>query len=290
MVAVGQQSLPPLDRLGLIDDLFALAKSGHASTVQVLELLEAFVDEEEYTVWEKICQVLGNLSQLVLDQTELHGQIKSFSRQLLCGIVGRLGWQSKPDEDHSTKMLRSLVLEQMAALDDINVLAESERRFDALLNQGQAIDSDLRLPVYKGVLRASNPVTRFESLKRLYCEATLQEEKVRVANALGLLKDESLLFSALDFAVSPEVLAQHTLNIVSSVALGSSTGRQLAWDFFCQRWAEFSERFQGAFLLARIVKTLTKNFATEQKAVEVDTFFEVHLFNYFINLKFEIEN
>ena len=90
MIAVGQKSLPPLDRLGLIDDLFALAQAGHSSTVQVLELLEAFVDEEEYTVWEKICQVLDNLSQLVLDRTELHGQIKAFSRRLLDGIVGRL--------------------------------------------------------------------------------------------------------------------------------------------------------------------------------------------------------
>jgi len=282
VIAVGQKSLPPLDRLGLIDDLFALAQAGHSSTVQVLELLEAFVDEEEYTVWEKICQVLDNLSQLVLDRTELHGQIKAFSRRLLDGIVGRLGWQSKPEEDHPTKMLRSLILGQMAVLDDADVLAESERRFDALLNHGQAIESDLRFPVYKAVLRSSNPVASFESLKRIYCEATLQEEKVRVANALGSLKDESLLSSALDFAVSSEVLAQHTLNIVSSVALDSSTGRRLAWDFFRLRWAEFSERFQGAFLLARIVKTLTKNFATEEKALEVDTFFKVHLLNYLI--------
>ena len=282
MIAVGKKSLPPLDRLGLIDDLFVLAQAGHASTVQVLELLEAFVDEEEYTVWEKICQVLGNLSQLVLDRTELHGQIKAFSCRLLGGIVSRLGWQSKPEEDHPTKMLRSLILGQMAVLDDADVLTESERRFDALLNHGQAIESDLRLPVYEAVLRSSNPVASFESLKRIYCETTLQEEKVRVANALGSLKDESLLFSTLDFAVSSEVLAQHTLNIVSSVALGSSTGRRIAWDFFRLRWAEFSERFQGAFLLARIVKTLTKNFATEEKALEVDTFFKVSLLNYLI--------
>jgi puromycin-sensitive aminopeptidase len=283
VVAVGQQSLPPLDRLGLIDDLFALAQAGHASSVQVLKLLEAFVNEEEYTVWEKICNVLGSLSQLVLDQPELHGQIKSFSRRLMGGIAGRLAWESKSGEDHSTKMLRSLILGQMAALDHPDVLVEAERRFDALVNHGQTIESDLRLPVYKAILRSSNSVARFESLKRIYCEATLQEEKVRVANALGSLKDESLLMSALDFAVSHEVLAQHTLNIVSSVALGSSAGRRLAWDFFRQRWAEFSERFQGAFLLARTVKTITKNFTTEQKALEVDTFFKVHLLDQFID-------
>ena len=276
--AVRQKTLKPLDRLGLIDDLFALAQAGQASSVQVLELLEAFADEDEYTVWERVCNVLGNFSQLVIDNTELHDQITAFSRRLLRGVFGRLGWDSKPDEDHSTKFLRSLVLERMAVLDDADILAESERRFDALINHGQVIKSDLRLAVYKAVLRSkSSAAGHFESLKRIYCETSLQEEKIRVSNALGSMNEESLLASALEFAVSSQVLPQHTLVIVSSVASGSIVGRRLAWDFFRKRCAEFSEQFQGAFLLTRLVKTLTKNFATEQKAMEVDSFFKVWL-------------
>lgn len=38
--AIGQKTLPPLDRLGLIDDVFALVQAGHSPTVDALKLLQ----------------------------------------------------------------------------------------------------------------------------------------------------------------------------------------------------------------------------------------------------------
>ena len=75
VIAIGQQTLPPLDRLGLVDDVFALVQAGQASTVDVLELLEAFPNEDQYTVWNRVCSALGKLSQL-LAYTDHHDQLK----------------------------------------------------------------------------------------------------------------------------------------------------------------------------------------------------------------------
>lgn len=56
-------------RLGLLDDLFALVKAGHTSTVEVLKLLKAFEDETDYNVWSSMGNILGRVGQL-LGQTE----------------------------------------------------------------------------------------------------------------------------------------------------------------------------------------------------------------------------
>lgn len=73
--AIDNQTLPPLDRLGLLDDVFALVQAGHYSTVEVLSLLEAFANEDQYTVWNRVCSALSKLSQL-LAYTEHHELLK----------------------------------------------------------------------------------------------------------------------------------------------------------------------------------------------------------------------
>lgn len=67
--AIKDKTLPPLDRLGLLDDLFAMVQAGHTGTVEVLKLLTAFEDEKDYTVWSSISNVLSKLG-LLLSHTD----------------------------------------------------------------------------------------------------------------------------------------------------------------------------------------------------------------------------
>lgn len=85
--------------------------------------------------------------------------------------------------------------------------------------------------------------------------------------------------------MSNEVRSQDTVFVISSVA-SSKLGRDLAWNYFKDNWDLFNERFKGAFLLVRLVKSLTENFASEEKAVEIEHFFKVWLnLNYWKMLK-----
>ena len=75
--AIDHQTLPPLDRFGLLDDLMALVKAGHSSSVDVLKLMESLaVKEDHYTVWNRVCSVLTKFSHL-LEYTDHYDSIKS---------------------------------------------------------------------------------------------------------------------------------------------------------------------------------------------------------------------
>lgn len=76
--AVQDKSLPPLDRLGLLDDLFAMVQAGHTSTVEVLKLLQAYEDETDYTVWSSISNILTKLGVL-LSHTDCEDSFKNVS-------------------------------------------------------------------------------------------------------------------------------------------------------------------------------------------------------------------
>jgi len=96
-------SLPPLDRLGLLDDLLAMVQAGHSETPEVLRLMLAFADtEENFTVWSNVSSCLGKLNLLLDYAEDCHGPFKRFAHRLMTNIYHKLGWEPKPAESEST--------------------------------------------------------------------------------------------------------------------------------------------------------------------------------------------
>lgn len=76
------------------------------STVEVLKLMEAFINEPNYTVWSDLSCNLGVLSSL-LAHTEFHEEIQEFIRDLFTPIGLKLGWDSKPGEGEELLLVSS---------------------------------------------------------------------------------------------------------------------------------------------------------------------------------------
>lgn len=73
------------------------------------------------------------------------------------------------------------------------------------------------------------------------------EEKERVADSFGGIKDEEKVKLILEFCTSEDVKPQHTVNILASLA-ASKTGRELAWEFFKEHWSLFRHRYAVCFI------------------------------------------
>lgn len=271
--AIKDQTLPPLDRLGLLDDLFAMVQAGHSSTIELLELMQAFQYEDNFTVWSSIVNTLSKIGVLV-SHLDFEDNFKAFGRNLFHDINKKLGWDPNPNESHLDTLLRSLVLGRMAALNDQTTIEEAKKRFQQHIWGTKTLVADLRSPVYRAVLSAADG-NIFETMIKLYKNADLHEEKDRILRALGAIKDETLLMKVLNFAMSDEVRAQDTVFAIMSVGM-TYKGRLMAWNFFKENWKTLLDRYEGGFLLARLVKFTTENFVTEELAKDVESFFESH--------------
>lgn len=271
--AVKDRALPPLDRLGLLDDLFAMVQAGRASTVEVLQLVQAFQEEDNFTVWSSIDSSLRKIGALI-SHLDFQDSFKAFARNLMRDITNKLGWEAKPNESHCDTLLRSLVLARMASLSDKDIIEEAKRRFELHASHKTPLPADLRSAVYRAVLSVGDAET-YQTMLRLYRETELHEEKDRILRSLGAIKDKSLLSEALTFALSDEVRAQDSVCPIMSVSM-SYNGRHLAWDFFKVYWQTFRDRYEGGFLLPRLVKAITEDFVTEEQAQDVQNFFKDH--------------
>lgn len=76
------------------------ARAGIISTVEVLKVMEAFVNEPNYTVWSDLSCNLGILSTL-LSHTDFYEEIQEFVKDVFSPIGERLGWDPKPGEGNA---------------------------------------------------------------------------------------------------------------------------------------------------------------------------------------------
>ncbi|KAF6036204.1 NPEPPS [Bugula neritina] len=250
--SVKDLTLPARDRLGLQNDLFALARAGLCSTVDVLKVAEAYRSETDYTVW---CDLTANLSAIavVLQYTDCFDLFRAFKVNLFSDVGKRLGWEKLDNESPLDSMLRTLVLAQLGSSGHPETVSEATSRFDQHLAATKTLDADLRSALYR--------------------TSELSEEKVRILRVLGQTPNSEKLKSALQFSISEEVRSQDAVFCIAG-ATSSAQGRQLSWEFLQSNWTKLSSMYEGGFLLARLVKICTENFADRNKISEIKEFFE----------------
>ncbi|XP_048416286.2 puromycin-sensitive aminopeptidase [Stegostoma tigrinum] len=267
-------TLPPVDRLGLQNDLFSLARAGIIGTVEVLKVMEAFLNEPNYTVWSDLSCNLGTLSTL-MSHTDFHEEMQEFIVDLFLNIGQKLGWDPKHNEGHLDALLRGLVLGKLGKAGHQPTIEEARRRFKDHVEGRQVLSADLRSPVYLTVLKHGDSTT-LDTMLKLHNQADLQEEKVRIERLLGAISHPDLIQKVLTFAMSEEVRPQDTVFVLGGVSGGSLMGRKAAWKFVKDNWEELYNRYQGGFLIARLIKLTVEGFAGDKMAADIKSFFETH--------------
>ncbi|KAJ1522937.1 hypothetical protein ONE63_002076 [Megalurothrips usitatus] len=272
--AVSNLTLPPLDRLGLLGDLFALVQSGQTSTDQALLLVEAMQSEDNCTVWSSMTSVLMKIRMLLQYAEDIHPNFMAFGRRLLSRISSSVSWDPRPDEGHKDKLLRNVILDLLYAFEDEATVTEAHKRFEAHKNGTAPLWSDIRGTVYKTVLRNADAAT-YETFLKLYRQETLQEEKERILCALAAIKNETLQAEVLKFALTDEVRRQTTLTLLGAIAQ-SRKGRDLVWNYVTNNWDELHKKYGTPVILSGFISTSFSHYASEEKAVEVEKFFAEH--------------
>jgi len=249
---ISQQTLPPRDRLSLVNDLFALSRAGVvSSSVDVLKVVAAFISETNYTVWSDISSSLTALAYLY-QTTDFWDHFTAFIRRLFATIKGVVGFDAQPGEGHLTAMLRSLVIGQLGKYGDQSVISEAKSRFVKHCDGSAMLSADMRNAVYS-IVAKHGTAEDYEQLLQLYRKTYLQEEKVRILTSLGASSDQALIQRTLVFSIGDEVRSMDSVFGIASVT-GSVQGRDLAWAFIKQHWALLHGRYSSGFLLARLVK------------------------------------
>ena len=72
-------------------------QAGHCNTTQVLKVISAMKDEDNYTVWLSIGNCLSKL-RVLISNTDFMDSFKKFGKDIFKQVGQRIGWDPKQDD------------------------------------------------------------------------------------------------------------------------------------------------------------------------------------------------
>ena len=271
--AIESLELHATDRLGIQNDAYALSRAGLLPVTQFLSLAQAFKNEGDASVWSDLASNLRDIEQLISDEA-IHPAYQGFAREIFGPAARKIGWEPKSGEGHLDALLRSTVLSQAGSYHDPDVTAQASERFQIYLQDRETLAPDLRGVVF-ALAAQSGGKDVYDQIWGLEGETDLAEEKIRLLMSLTRFQQHELLNSTLADSLSAKVRSQDSITLVAGVA-ANPKGRDLAWEFVKDNWAEFDRRYGGGgFGLMRLV-SICSHFNSQEKADEVDSFFAEH--------------
>ena len=271
---------PVCDRLGILSDARAFARSGRRSLTDLISTLSAFSGERNVDVWSSIEAAIGGIDRVV----------RGLGRDLeICKFVIRLagkhlqllGWDSKSGESDAEKRCRSVILRLVGSYcstDDSELVAEARRRFSAYkLDQNtHLLSDDTRTAVLRMVL--ANPIDDLSNendwkwLKQIAEKSeTSQTAKLNIYAAIGFVKSPSLKRATLEWSMSDKIKLQDFFYPMMSVRGSDVAGADLAWDWLLLRWTDLKNKLAKASpsLLSSVVHALGAGAVSVKRAEEI---------------------
>lgn len=271
-------SLPAADRVGVVNDAFAIASAGYAPTTQALTLLSNYSNETAYTVWEDIISWLRTLSSTWYKEPEdVRDRIRKFALSLVSPIAQKVGWEVPANgaESHLTSLLRPLALSCAGAFGDPKTVEEARSRFERYLKgETAALHADVRGPAFSTVI-AHGGEKELDAVLEIYRKAESSDLQTICLGAIGHTRVPALSQKVLKLSLSEEVRSQDLHTVVATCA-ANRTSRDATWKFVKENWARYGERLVSGFLLLRIVSASTENLVTLEDAADIEAFFKAN--------------
>ncbi|KAJ7247921.1 hypothetical protein B0H12DRAFT_1203161 [Mycena haematopus] len=272
--AAKEQSLFSVaDRVGLVNDAFALAKADILKMSDALSLSYALRSEKEYHVWMAIASNLTNLVSIWWEDREIVELLNSFRRACFAPLVEMLGYQSAPNESSSDSLLRTCATAQALDAGDTKVANELKACFTDFLatNDDSKIASELTTAIYTAAVKHGGR-QEYDTVKALCRRPKNPAYQISAMQALCAADDVELTNETFHFILS-EVRDQDIMYFIGGLAQNIKTRRR-AVTFFLDNFDEMHERFKDGFSMADLLQLTFSSLSAEGDRDQLVTFFK----------------
>ena len=265
--------LPEEDRLGVLQDEWALVQAGRAPLGRWLELASALRDDPSPTVGGEITGVIGFLDHIFRGTGE-RSAFRIRARALLEPRLARMGWDARPAEEPAAANHRAGLIRLLGEMGEPAVLNEIRQRFESFLLHPESLAGDLRGAVLSLAGENADAAT-WDRIHDLARRTTDTEQKDLLYAALAAARDEGLCDRALGIALGDELPARQAAAMVNRVA-GNGERAEKAWTFAKENLPALLARVSD-FEANRFVPRIFTNFSDASRAAELEKFAETNL-------------
>ncbi len=226
--------LAPVDRWGLLDDLYALLQAGRVDFAQYRRWVERALDTSDHILVVQLEGQLTALARLV----QYAGPVAALQQEFLARQRRRLGLDPKAGEPENHAAEREPLLIESAVSHP-----ETARALAARFARYADQDPSIRTGVLIGRVREGGG-DGFAELRSALLKETRDEEGVRLVTALAYTRSGDQLQELLELTLSGQVSRIYLVQALITSS-GSPEGVGPSWTFFQSRLDEIRRVVQG---------------------------------------------
>lgn len=218
------------NRIGLLDDQWALVESGAARLGSYLALVSSMNASLNTRAWQQIVGALG-----IIEYAERgsigHDDFTAYARSIIKPVADSLGWNSNAEETPDAQELRRSLIRDLGEWGDPATIREARRRFVAFVQNKSTVHPDDQLTLLNIVAQNADVAT-FEQLRAVAKAAKDDTELERICLALASVRDPKLAAQVVQIAMSDELPPQAGLLRMRMIFRLASEHPQLSWETF----------------------------------------------------------
>lgn len=259
-------ALSDADRVGLVDDAFALAQAGYTSTASALSLANLLKGTPSAAVACALDTALASVASAWWDTPDVRVAVDRFRLSVFAPEAHRLTLKYAPREPHRTRTLRTAVVRAAARAGDALTLGCLAAQFSALVS-GTPVHPDLLDPVLEHGVQWGGQAA-YDFVRTLYTSGKAQTTSLRaLCAARGRMLEQTAAL-----LVDGGVGATDYVTFFS--ALGANPdGRRLGWHLLSSHYDTLVSRGASNFVLPRMVAAAVAPLSTAADEHAVRAFF-----------------
>lgn len=233
----------PTDRLTLLNDASLLARGGHITASELLELAEAYRNETSEPVWDIVALVIGDLKRFVETSTTHENKFKQRVAKLARGTYDRLGWDVREGETESDTKLRATIIGLLAYADDNAIIKKALTVFDTAQNLAE-LPSEIRGLLFVIVAKhGSNDA--FQRLITVHNTTHSAELKQDLAAGLTATRDTTRIATLINFMKDESVVRRQDVDHWFVYLIRNRYARHQTWQWLTDNWDWITTKFSG---------------------------------------------
>ena len=186
---VASTGLPPVDRWGIQDDLYAMVKRGEAKTEDYLDFLSHYSEEDASLPLSSIAENLHHA--FILREGNSRERVASVGRTLFERVLETIGYEPGRQDKHTTSILRDQILWQAALYGSTKAENFCMTQFSLLLKD-QKVHPDIQKSVMQVGASCGTRET-FEWFVGKIKSSESEHERMNMLVAVGCFKDREVL-------------------------------------------------------------------------------------------------
>jgi puromycin-sensitive aminopeptidase len=234
-------SLGDNERHALVSDTLGFVRNGQVSSTSFLDLASQFKDEEEQAIWSVITGGLGLVEHHSLAEEARPG-FESYVAELVNPTLDRLGWEVRDTDSDLDRKLRGDLVATMGNLARDMDTIERCRSLVTDLLVGETLDPEMATAAL-AVYARNGGLEEYDTLWRVYLEATTPLDKVRYLRSAATVATEPEALATLNRVVDGEVRTQDGFWVFARLLMGKAG--PAVWERSRERWDDLLAAMPG---------------------------------------------